>query len=261
MNTPKDYKQAARLYFIGTLKNHAEALRNVVNQHRIAPLSKDDLARAVAQVHRLSLSASGFGLGNIAVAGMDVERLLERSRAEMPPSSRLDEKSFKAIEIGLAALQTLCLDIFKTETGLTETAKAQPGGVQDVLIVDDDREVAGLLSLNLERAGVRVAVAADGEAALKRIARQRPDLVILDISLPGMSGHDVLRRLKQDPNFVDLPILMLTARSDRSEVISALSLGAADYVVKPVAPEAIHAKVEKILRAPPKTGTPLTLAI
>lgn len=128
-----------------------------------------------------------------------------------------------------------------------------------VLVVDDDPTVAEVVSGYLERAGHLVDRAADGPAALARAAAHRPDLVVLDLMLPGMDGLEVCRRLRaQGP----VPVIMLTARGDEDDRILGLEVGADDYVTKPFSPRELVLRVESVLRRarPAPAARPLDAA-
>lgn len=114
-----------------------------------------------------------------------------------------------------------------------------------ILIVDDESTIVEVVELYLRREGFRVATAQDGKQALEHIDHERPDLVILDLMLPGMSGLDITRQLRTQGN---LPIIMLTARSEESDRIVGLELGADDYVTKPFSPRELVARVKTVLR-------------
>jgi DNA-binding response OmpR family regulator len=114
-----------------------------------------------------------------------------------------------------------------------------------VLVVDDDANIRALLRLYLERAGHRVTEAADGESALRAATVAQPDLVILDLMLPGIDGVEVARLLRRA---TDAPILMLSARSGESDKVLGLDVGADDYVVKPFSPRELMARVRALLR-------------
>jgi DNA-binding response OmpR family regulator len=115
-----------------------------------------------------------------------------------------------------------------------------------VAIVEDDAAIAEGLSLNLRLQGYRTEVAGDGEIALERIDVATPDLVLLDISLPKLSGIDVLERLRNSGNHV--PVIVLSARQDEFDKVAALRLGADDYVTKPFALAELLARVAAVLR-------------
>jgi DNA-binding response OmpR family regulator len=114
-----------------------------------------------------------------------------------------------------------------------------------ILVVEDELSISGLVRDYLEHAGFEVIVAGDGEAALSSVRGARPDLVVLDLGLPGRDGLDVTRELRRTTN---LPIVMLTARGDEADRIVGLELGADDYVVKPFSPKELVARVRAVLR-------------
>jgi two-component system alkaline phosphatase synthesis response regulator PhoP len=114
-----------------------------------------------------------------------------------------------------------------------------------VLVVEDERAIARIASDYLEHAGFTVVTAADGAEALAKVGAQRPDLVILDIGLPGVNGMDVARQLRRTSN---IPIIMLTARVDESDRLLGLELGADDYVTKPFSPRELVLRVCAVLR-------------
>jgi DNA-binding response OmpR family regulator len=114
-----------------------------------------------------------------------------------------------------------------------------------ILIVDDEQHIIDLARMYLELEGFRTASSTDGAEALKRILGERPSLVVLDLMLPGLNGWDVCRRVRAES---DVPIIMLTARSDDIDRIVGLELGADDYLTKPFNPRELVARVKAILR-------------
>jgi len=121
-----------------------------------------------------------------------------------------------------------------------------------VLVVEDEMKIARLVRDYLEHAGFEVTVTGDGDAALGSVRRERPDLVVLDLGLPGRDGLDVARELRRTSG---VPIVMLTARDDEADRIVGLELGADDYVVKPFSPKELVARVRAVLRrTDPATG-------
>jgi DNA-binding response OmpR family regulator len=126
-----------------------------------------------------------------------------------------------------------------------------------VLVVDDEPTVREVVAGYLRRDGHEVSEAGDGPTALALLERERPDLVVLDMMLPGVNGLDILRRIRATG---DLPVIMLTARAEESDRVAGLELGADDYVVKPFSPRELAARVNGVLRraaprAPAVTGT------
>jgi DNA-binding response OmpR family regulator len=117
--------------------------------------------------------------------------------------------------------------------------------LQTILVVDDEARIVQLVRDYLERAGFDVVTARDGETALQVARLQRPDLIILDLMLPGVDGLDVCRRLRQESG---VPIIMLTARVEEADRVVGLELGADDYVTKPFSPRELVARVRATLR-------------
>ncbi len=118
-----------------------------------------------------------------------------------------------------------------------------------VLIVDDDQRVRTVVAWQLEADGFAVTEAGDGAAALAQIAANRPDLVVLDLSLPGVGGLDVLRRVREaDGTATPLPVIVLSGRGGETDRIIGLDLGADDYLVKPFSPGELAARVRSLLR-------------
>jgi DNA-binding response OmpR family regulator len=118
-------------------------------------------------------------------------------------------------------------------------------GVPKVLVVDDAPDIVRLTRDFLEHAGFTVLTAGNGDDALRVARQQRPDLIVLDLGLPGRDGLDVTRELRKDSN---VPIVMLTARTEESDKIVGLELGADDYLVKPFAVEELEARVRALIR-------------
>jgi len=114
-----------------------------------------------------------------------------------------------------------------------------------VLVVDDEKTLVKALTFNLEKEGYEVVTAYDGEEALKQVESDNPDLVILDLMLPGLDGFEVCRRVRKN---LDIPIIMLTAKGDDIDKILGLELGADDYITKPFNPRELIARVKAILR-------------
>ena len=117
---------------------------------------------------------------------------------------------------------------------------------QHVLVVDDDPTVSDVVRRYLERADYTVRLAADGQAALDAYAEERPDLLVLDLMLPGIDGLEVCRRLRMTDR--DLPIIMLTALGEESDRVLGLEIGADDYVTKPFSPRELVLRVQSVLR-------------
>jgi DNA-binding response OmpR family regulator len=123
-------------------------------------------------------------------------------------------------------------------------------GSREIMVVEDEGYLRGLIRLALERAGYRVRDVADGEAALEAVAQRRPDLILLDVDLPGIDGFVVCQRLKEDPSTAGIPILMLTAMAEDADRRRGLGVGADGYVAKPFGPFALLARIRAELGEP-----------
>jgi two-component system phosphate regulon response regulator PhoB len=117
-----------------------------------------------------------------------------------------------------------------------------------VLVVDDEPDITGLVAYHLAKAGYRVSTAHNGTEALKSARQEQPDLVVLDLMLPGISGYDVLADLRRRPETSAVGVILLTARKDEVDRVKGLSLGADDYVAKPFSPQELVLRVSAVLR-------------
>jgi len=117
-----------------------------------------------------------------------------------------------------------------------------------ILVIEDDPDIQELVAYNLGKEGYTVVSATSGEKALELLGKTNPDLVVLDIMLPGIDGTDVLRELKRDSATAAIPVIMVTAKSEDADIISGLELGADDYVAKPFSPKVLIARIRALLR-------------
>jgi two-component system alkaline phosphatase synthesis response regulator PhoP len=119
---------------------------------------------------------------------------------------------------------------------------------EQVLVVDDERDIRELLQYNLSKEGYGVTTVSTGEDAMAAIRHRKPDIILLDLMLPGLDGLDVCRALKKDSGTADIPIVMLTAKGEEADIVAGLELGADDYVTKPFSPRVLLARVRAVLR-------------
>jgi two-component system phosphate regulon response regulator PhoB len=117
-----------------------------------------------------------------------------------------------------------------------------------ILVVDDEPDITALVAYHLARAGYRVSTASTGQEAIKAAREERPDVVVLDLMLPGVSGYEVLRELRRHPETGDVGVILLTARREEADRIKGLSLGADDYLTKPFSPQELTLRVSAVLR-------------
>jgi len=117
-----------------------------------------------------------------------------------------------------------------------------------ILIIEDDEDIQQLVSFNLIKAGFHVTCADDGEEGLAQLKMNKFDCLLLDLMLPGMSGYHVCRKIRDDKKVKEIPIIMLTAKGEESDIITGLDSGADDYITKPFSPKVIIARIKTVLR-------------
>lgn len=132
---------------------------------------------------------------------------------------------------------------------------------KNIFVVEDEEDILDLIRHHLAKEGYAVATATNGLEAVKAITRKPPDLVLLDLMLPGLDGLEVCRQLKRDPKTAEIPVLMVTAKDEESDVVAGLELGADDYIVKPFRMKELVARVRTALRRkrqpPPDAEAPV----
>lgn len=117
-----------------------------------------------------------------------------------------------------------------------------------ILIIEDEEDILELVRYNLSKAGYIVSGVLSGEEGLKLAKKELPDLLVLDLMLPGIDGIEVCKTLKGDPNTAQIPIMMVSARGEESDIVSGLEMGADDYITKPFTPRILLARAQAILR-------------
>ncbi len=119
---------------------------------------------------------------------------------------------------------------------------------EKILVVDDEEDILELVRYNLSKERYQVTSALSGETALDKARMEHPDLILLDLMLPGLGGLDVFRELKRYPATSNIPIIMLTAKTEEADIVVGLELGADDYIVKPFSPRVLLARIKAVLR-------------
>ncbi|ARN56646.1 response regulator [Sedimentisphaera salicampi] len=125
---------------------------------------------------------------------------------------------------------------------------------QKILVVEDEADVRELLCYNLRANGFEVETCGDGRLAMDKIEEWKPNLVLLDLMLPGLDGFSVCRKLKNESQTSGIRVIMLTARGDEADIVTGLELGADDYITKPFSPKVLIARINAVLRRPGRTS-------
>jgi len=128
-----------------------------------------------------------------------------------------------------------------------------------ILVVEDEEDILALIHFNLVKAGFQVECALTGEEGFTKVREYNPDLVFLDLMLPGMDGLEVCRRLRQAPDTQNIPIIMLTAKGEEDDIVQGLELGADDYITKPFSPQILQARARAVLSRRAKKNKPADL--
>ena len=119
---------------------------------------------------------------------------------------------------------------------------------EKILIVDDEEDILELVGYNLAREGYKIIKALSGEKALRSSRLEIPDLIVLDLMLPGIDGLEVLKNLKKDSKTINIPVVLLTAKGEEADIVTGLELGADDYITKPFSPRILLARIRAVLR-------------
>jgi two-component system, OmpR family, alkaline phosphatase synthesis response regulator PhoP len=117
-----------------------------------------------------------------------------------------------------------------------------------ILLIEDEEDIAALIKLQAEASGYKMHVEVDGINGYRAIEREKPDLVVLDIMLPGQNGFDVCRKIKSNPELRTIPVIILTAKGEELDMVLGLELGADDYVAKPFSPKVLFSRIKAVLR-------------
>jgi len=145
-------------------------------------------------------------------------------------------------------MSTLTTTIRRVATSAQPPAKEPIMAKGTILVIDDERDLIDLVRYNLEKEGFEVIAATDGQSGLEVASKHAPDLVVLDLMMPGFDGLQVCQRLRADPRTARMPVIMLTAKATEADRIVGLELGADDYITKPFSPREVVARVKAVLR-------------
>jgi two-component system cell cycle response regulator len=253
----EDTFQRLRQTYIERLRNSVEAIDNVLSQKQLAPLAAEDLKRAVALFHGLAGSGTTFGFPQVSESALKIEIFLDLVIGSLGEFDVMSEHQYQTFETMAQDLRKSCLRASEAGSLRPQSVMSSEGAANgekySVLIVDDDDDLCNLLMLKFKEKGIEAEAVRSGEKALKILSLKRPDLVILDIMMPDMNGQELLRRLKQDPEFVTLPVIMLTGKTNEKDVRNAQHSGALDYIVKPFDPEKLMEKVSSVLDSARRT--------
>jgi two-component system, OmpR family, alkaline phosphatase synthesis response regulator PhoP len=128
-----------------------------------------------------------------------------------------------------------------------------------IIMIEDEEDISDLIKLQAEISGYKIQVVADGVEGYNAVVREKPDLVLLDVMLPGENGLDVCRKIKANPDTKNIPVIILSAKGEEIDVVLGLELGADDYVPKPFSPKILFSRVKAVLRRGKETENPMRM--
>lgn len=243
--------------YLGRLEKSLYALENNFMKRKAHNTSKDDLSGAIYMLHGLAGTGGTFGFPAISETARAAEIFLADAIRPLDQDQHLDEATFAIFIEKSAALARACraaidggLAVQPAPPHTPATPQSQPRTRPAlVLMVDDDDSVSGALGAALRAQGFDTDTAHNQHEAMEKIQRQKPDLITLDIGLPGQNGHVILRQLKQSPAYAGIPIIMISGNIQDRHVDGAIAYGAVDYIFKPIDAAHTARKISRILNA------------
>lgn len=247
--------RALRRAYIGRLYNTARIIDNILALEKIVPLSRNDLLRAQALVHGLAGSGATFGFPEITQTGQQADCFVEEILSENGTGARMNPQQQQTFLRLLQNAQKACLDVYNSarreDPALSRPASNDAAdrhrSAAHILIVEDDGEASSAIGLALEAAGMSLHKLSSGAEGLHYLARVHPDLVLLDMNLTDINGMEVLQQIKQNAEFLDVPVIILAARYNEGDKNFSLQAGAAAYLPKPVDTDALVKSVRSII--------------
>lgn len=222
--------------YIRRLENTVRIIDNIFDLEKLSPLVRTDLLRVQSLVHGLAGSGSTFGYPEISQEGAKADYFIsallksDQDVLDYAPLMPMLDKIRQACRT-TAHKAYLTIPIPKKDEVPANTGIK---GSRQVLIVDDDGDIAALIAQILAASGMLVKVCASGEEALHDLPRIQPDLVILDVALTGIDGLEVLKQIKQNPEFLDIPVIIICTRHNHDIEAIALRAGAQAFIAKPL---------------------------
>ena len=223
------------------------------------PFRREDAIDLHMLAHSLAGSGTTFGFPHVSKSAYQTEEFLHHYLKSASHDSLMNPANIKILENLLTALRNVCVHIAGREQSVPipdSPALQSQNDLQEkrkfVLVIDDDPSLSTLLASLLEQENIQSAFCVNAGDALKMIAKQQPDLIILDIVMPGLSGHEVLTRLKQDPAMMAIPIVILSRSKQETDLLNSLRSGAIDFISKPFRPQELLDRIRSILQASEK---------
>lgn len=252
-----EYQQAfnrLKSAYIQRLDNTVRIIDNILDLEQYNLPTREDLLRAQALVHGLCGSGTTFGFPEITEVAREADHFLDALAKKMKPGEHLNPEIDREYDSIMIKVQDVCRGVCRqTRLEAPELANMNiyeiPGkdGHPHILIVEDDMHVASALANEMMAQGYTMQISADADDALHYLARVRPNLVIADMVLKGVDGFELLCQIKQNSEYMDIPVLMMSTRAQGQEELRCLRAGAAAYVQKPLDLDNMKTVVANIL--------------
>lgn len=257
-NRHAEYEKAFRalkLAYVRRLYNTVRIVDNILSLEKIFPMGRNDLLRAQALVHSLAGSGTTFGFPAVTEAGQRADNFLEQFLKNNNADSVLSKVQRNQLLALLLDVQKICLEVYtRARREIPDfydpsvSVDQRERGRNKILIVEDDVEISSMIAIVLEADGMTVEKMAAGADALHCLARTRSDLVLLDMNLTDMNGIEVLQQIKQNSEYLDIPVIMLATRYNEDDEQFCRHAGATLYIRKPVDAETLRGAVNSILQ-------------
>lgn len=246
------FKQLKQTY-IKRLNNSVRIIDNILQMGALTPFTHNDILRAQALVHGLAGSGATFGYPEVTEIGHEADQFIDHMvKAASGPVS-MDAAQYQHFIALLTTTQKICRDICaRARVEMPELANANERIPTDtahphILVVDDDKEVSMAIAQGLHHAGMMAQMSATGEDAFYYLGQMVPDLVLIDLSLGDMNGLELLQQIKQNSEFLDVPVILMATRYNEGEEVFAKHAGAAAYIRKPIEVKALMQTVKDVL--------------
>tara|TARA_R110002072_G_scaffold87121_1_gene196530 strand:+ start:93 stop:1196 length:1104 start_codon:yes stop_codon:yes gene_type:complete len=238
--------EALRLDYIERLNKTVLDISAFENKISEGKSIKEDYESMYFLIHGLAGTGTTFGFPQITELAASIELSLKN----ITQSEQINLED-------VARLKQCCKDAaeqnHKPQDTNDNASLPSPSTKFNILIIDDDDELSSLLKIQLEQQGIIVSTMPNGNDAIEHLNHHQPDLIVLDIMMPGMDGHEVLKTLKSNVKYKSTPVIMLTSRHDNNDISNAFDKGIIDYIVKPFEPESIMVKIKDVLEASRRT--------
>lgn len=265
---PAEYQQAfnrLKRAYIQRLENTVRIIDNILDLEQYGLPKREDLQRAQALVHGLCGSGTTFGFPEITDIGREADHFLESYIKEMMPGESLDPDMDRQYDAMMVKVREVCRNTCRQgRVDFPDLANINieevPGSAEHphILIVEDDIHVASAMANDLMSRGMTAQITTNAEDALHYLARVRPSLAMVDLDLKGMDGIELLHQIKQNSEYIDIPVLMMSSRTRKQEEIRCMRGGAIGFIEKPLALESVAAMIKAVLQA--EAAKPLSAA-